>query len=725
MRILLFIYTLLGCISLSYTKVNDTLPITINFDENGKIIGTLPNYIKPNSAIKLNYTEKENFDINKMEEYKNLKDINSLFSYKTPLNQKDTIYLDISPRRFLFSKYINDTLTIDSLFKAYSEKLKSDTSSEINSFNFKLIKNGFENQILEKYYTKTYNDNYKPLASWISNSDIAKLEKEMQGIYQKIANAQKFEGNIIRETLLDSILNYSKNNSYLLNELNQYIQSNFKWIYYTSIFHKSPTLNPLIFTDTVSIRSKITELQTELDLLKSKLSILDSLYKKCTLGECGKTSDIFSTYSKEREPLQKKIIELSSDISKQNNLLVDNEKIKSALSISKSVIYEGKLYPSTKKQTIIMRHHNAAENMNSMDTNTINFDNKRYYEDEEIKIIVNNAEPSKQKITFDTIITKIEEDEFIFTEYAKKYLTDFQGKYGVFFKAISETLSNKDLSNNNSFKLILKNGGELSNQKEIDKQLKVYNDNIEKKLNENIKNINNFIQDYAMIKWLSQQTEPQPYPKFTTAPAKYKTQIFEPKMLGKIPGKVDYKVGAITVSTKDTLKAPNLYKVYKKQYVQFTAMTAFFASRTNRDVLDYNTSTNTFTTINYKPFDIVLGIKVYPFGINARRWFPKSGTKNNTNKLLIKRGDHAVNRISFIAGLSVSQKQLRNYFLGTGYEIVPGLGVNLGVNFYSTPSYNIQANRLISKKEIFKPALFWGISVDPVVLIKAITITKF
>ena len=97
MRILLFIYTLLGCISLSYTKVNDTLPITINFDENGKIIGTLPNYIKPNSAIKLNYTEKENFDINKMEEYKNLKDINSLFSYKTPLNQKDTIYLDISP----------------------------------------------------------------------------------------------------------------------------------------------------------------------------------------------------------------------------------------------------------------------------------------------------------------------------------------------------------------------------------------------------------------------------------------------------------------------------------------------------------------------------------------------------------------------------------------------------------------------------------------------------
>ena len=61
-------------------------------------------------------------------------------------------------------------------------------------------------------------------------------------------------------------------------------------------------------------------------------------------------------------------------------------------------------------------------------------------------------------------------------------------------------------------------------------------------------------------------------------------------------------------------------------------MTYFFASRTNRDVLDYNTSTNTFTTINYKPFDIVLGIKVYPFGINARRWFPKSGTKNNTNK---------------------------------------------------------------------------------------------
>jgi hypothetical protein len=108
---------------------------------------------------------------------------------------------------------------------------------------------------------------------------------------------------------------------------------------------KDPTLNPLIFTDSASIRSKITELQTELDLLKSKLSILDSLYKKCTLGECGKTSDIFSTYSKEREPLQKKIIELSSDISKQNNLLVDNEKIKSALSISKSVIYEGKVIP--------------------------------------------------------------------------------------------------------------------------------------------------------------------------------------------------------------------------------------------------------------------------------------------------------------------------------------------------------------------------------------------
>ena len=126
MRILLFIYTLLGFISLSYTKVNDTLPITINFDENGKIIGTLPNYIKPGVRIILNYPAKDSsFYITKMKEYKDINNIKSLFTYENKLKEDSIIYLDISATRFFDTIYKYSIESLDSFNSLFDTTIRN------------------------------------------------------------------------------------------------------------------------------------------------------------------------------------------------------------------------------------------------------------------------------------------------------------------------------------------------------------------------------------------------------------------------------------------------------------------------------------------------------------------------------------------------------------------------------------------------------------------------
>ena len=103
------------------------------------------------------------------------------------------------------------------------------------------------------------------------------------------------------------------------------------------------------------------------------------------------------------------------------------------------------------------------------------------------------------------------------------------------------------------------------------------------------------------------------------------------------------------------------------------------------------------------------GVKIYPFGLNVRRWFPVIKSKGNW-KVLFKRGDLMINRISLFAGLSISQAQLRNYFVGGGFEFVPGLGFNIGSNFYTTKTYKFENGTLIKEKEIFRKRSFLFVS---------------
>ncbi|MEZ4901188.1 MAG: hypothetical protein R2822_05205 [Spirosomataceae bacterium] len=77
------------------------------------------------------------------------------------------------------------------------------------------------------------------------------------------------------------------------------------------------------------------------------------------------------------------------------------------------------------------------------------------------------------------------------------------------------------------------------------------------------------------------------------------------------------------------------------------------------------------------------------------------------------RGNGHLNRLSAFVGLGVRYKFLRNYFVGVGYDIIPGLNVNVGLNTYIKRTYDIENGKLINSYERFTiPSCYYAITTD-------------
>lgn len=203
----------------------------------------------------------------------------------------------------------------------------------------------------------------------------------------------------------------------------------------------------------------------------------------------------------------------------------------------------------------------------------------------------------------------------------------------------------------------------------------------------------------------------------------YSTQILPASEMDGFKNN-QYKISS-SIGTETKEEASYKYAKYKTSLIQPFA--AFVFTDATRSSFSYNPENQTFTDINLGKSDVVLGIKIFPF----RTWIENNSfmglnCKSNLGlKSKCQRGLSPVNRFAFTAGLGVTKNPLKNYFTGISFDIISGLGFQGGLNFYGSKNYELFNGAVKKETERFKTAWYWGVSVDPVVMLKLFNIINF
>jgi len=142
----------------------------------------------------------------------------------------------------------------------------------------------------------------------------------------------------------------------------------------------------------------------------------------------------------------------------------------------------------------------------------------------------------------------------------------------------------------------------------------------------------------------------------------------------------------------------------------------------------FNDSTGTFVSGNdFDNFEILAGVKFYPWRTNPVR-------DNATRRLIrgkfsgdsnVSRGNAHISNTAFLTGgFGVRHKFLRNYYLGVGADLTPGLSLLVGINYIFQKRYELENSRIKSQVERPKGFLFFGLSVDPNIVANLVGIFK-
>ena len=123
--------------------------------------------------------------------------------------------------------------------------------------------------------------------------------------------------------------------------------------------------------------------------------------------------------------------------------------------------------------------------------------------------------------------------------------------------------------------------------------------------------------------------------------------------------------------------------------------------------------------------EAIVGVKYYPFKTNIlstceERKLIKTQGDWKYNR---RRGNHIpLNRLFVFGGLGVTKSIFKNYCLGIGYDIIPGVSLQGGLNFIAQKSYDFDKGKIKREYEHFNRNCYWGISVDLGIITKLIPI---
>ncbi|WP_375444667.1 hypothetical protein [uncultured Fibrella sp.] len=227
-----------------------------------------------------------------------------------------------------------------------------------------------------------------------------------------------------------------------------------------------------------------------------------------------------------------------------------------------------------------------------------------------------------------------------------------------------------------------------------------------------------FNQSQASLLWLLEQTDPPLAIKMEpgNVPASRTVALrVERRLDVSESSKVSYQL--FRNDGKESV-ADGLYKKYKQVRVLPTIGVGYVPEYRTASIFDEGTGQfKTGTT--YTNVEAFLGVKWYApiFGkkTNPARTIDTRSLIHDTmgsraNRL---RGNSFVNTLFLTAGLGVSHDFLRNYYVGFGGDIVPGLSIHMGSNFLFRNYYQLDKGKILNQQERPVGYLYVSLSVDP------------
>ncbi|MFN4146708.1 MAG: hypothetical protein ACK4GN_12855 [Runella sp.] len=246
-----------------------------------------------------------------------------------------------------------------------------------------------------------------------------------------------------------------------------------------------------------------------------------------------------------------------------------------------------------------------------------------------------------------------------------------------------------------------------------------------------------FNETRQLVAWLAAQTEPpiedlqKAYAEFDKTesegklPPRYRSQniLLNESLTAKGTNQINY---AIYETGKDKPVAKAGYKTYNT--VKWWPLLSINYVFGQRAVSIFDNATGQFqTNTGTSNFEAVVGVKWYIKESNMTR----SGKRNqllrkvwagNYATFSKARGNGFVSKYYLLAGLSVSQRFFKNYFLGAGIDIVPGFSVQGGANLFFRKAYVLNNGQI--EREYETPAIrgFVGVAIDQNVVTKLLKI---
>jgi hypothetical protein len=692
-----FVFSLLFFSGFAQSKLSSSTVeskiITLEFDNSGKLINSIPSAIRENDILRFNIPPPDSGSVFKKYNTK-----------QKVIQNNDCVTINAESKdKKSWKKYFSYSLKL--------EILKND-GTRINKSISTLTDTTFEYAITDKDVSIEYNiiktnqDNIF-LTNYLKEKigkfhSLSKYKNYLQILEKKFNSyALKVDGLLLKDTLngietcigckkkilktncevLDSLQKNDKNlcdinrlYTTVTNENKDWIN---QWLWYTEGKVK---LNPFEVYDP---SEDILENDRQINLLTEKLNLRKELSKKenppsgiQTLLEVdNKISEVTDTLN----------IRLKLQLALKEQKSSYNEWLKS-ISQKSEILYKGILFSSDNDRIAWMHHYDAKRNFQQQ--NLASTLPRWISEQDEVFVLTHNVDTSK--ISLKPLIASI---------------------------PIKSKLEEQIIPIDIAF------GNAIANIPKIKKSILSLSDdtpkiNVIEKIDCDNKiellrmSIDNFKIAKQNLKWLLEQTESPLEIKLKDGKTpKYYTdlQIIDEPMLDNSNLTVDY---ALFVKGKEKEVSSSGYRKYK--LVSFWPAVGIAHVTQPRGIAEFANGTFTNNT-EISQFEATVGVKWYPWKTNiaydrsTRKAIAQLDNSYNTD-----RGNNRfLNRLSLYVGLGVSQKILKSYFVGASWDITPGLSIQGGTNVYFNKYYDLSNNVVekVYERPTFNP--HFGITIDP------------
>ena len=234
------------------------------------------------------------------------------------------------------------------------------------------------------------------------------------------------------------------------------------------------------------------------------------------------------------------------------------------------------------------------------------------------------------------------------------------------------------------------------------------------------------------LAWLLVQTDPPAAWKIKVDKTpNFRTVVNRPeaKKLLTESSRVPY---VLTLDGSKEPQAEGEYKKYKATRILPTIGIGYVLS--DRTGTTFDEKTGQFVTANrFDNIEALVGVKWYPSfftktnparSMETRRLIQQQMGKGLAN---YNRGNTFLNTIFFTGGLGIRNQFLRNYYVGAGIDLVPGLSFHAGGNFIFQKRYQLESSRILSERDVPQGYGYIALSFDPAIvssLIKILTVSK-